>query len=700
MESLQKGQITFDKVSKQRVFELIRCGLYVLCFVGILIHLIEVDNSVFQTGKDEQNMIAMLLFAILLFVAQRVKLINWQSLAVTILYGVFVFYQTRMFYRFAPDLSSNVTTEKLTVWVLLMVITDMIVTKRIRDYSRMNLPLFAVFAISVALMAILGGEKSSVYNYICLLILFLVPIEKEEWDRIIRSLILAGIISFVITVILSEILNPFVPGVRWYGYFLNIGAFGEFLGLITALAVLSLVRIRKRFGRRNIRYVLALVWLLSVLAVVSLNGTTTYLLGAVLLAVVLLVFGSSKTGFPKLYLRMIALVIVILLGAIGILFIARIPVDSLPKNTDFANGPLGSLLRIALAGIYKIVDKILSFHDLINGARADYIQSSAMTFIHTFSSTRVGIFETFMKHTTFASGGGGLWYHGYFYPGAHNQFAQQLFEYGFLAGGVGILFTILAWISAIIGYIREKSDEYLAAMLLPAMMFGLWIGEVCTISYPITFFSLFVFAPVLAKPLPKRTESIWPSKKSLRDLTKQSRNAVFILSGCALFLSVFFIGKLIAVQDADVRDADKYITVSRTLEGADPGKGSGNGINPGTEEQTGGYVIMDSEYAAGNVKTAAWGGRGFAVIPFKGANRDDKLVLEFTACTDSEEPVRVKVCYEEEEEYITVTGAPQRYSVFYSGWPEDNNIVFVAEGGNGMQTSVRIGNVRVTNYGQ
>jgi hypothetical protein len=218
------------------------------------------------------------------------------------------------------------------------------------------------------------------------------------------------------------------------------------------------------------------------------------------------------------------------------------------------------------------------------------------------------------------------------------------------------------------------------------MMFGLWFGEVCTISYPIAFFALFLMAPVVTKPLPQRSEAIWLTSESLKGLPAKKRNGVLILSGCVLLLGLLFIGKLMSVRKADVKDAEKYIVVTASEESS---QGEENG-----------WTLFDGEYAIANMKTAAWGGRGFAVIPFTGANTGDVLELKFSAVTEGSTPVRMKVCYEEEEEYVLVSDTLQTYSITYSGWPEDNNIVFVVEGESGMEAPVHIENVQVVDYGQ
>ncbi len=139
--------ITKEKISKERFFELFRFFIYIFCSVGILMHLLEYDNSIYQTSKDTQNMYAMLFFLILALTAQRAVILNWQTLLVTVLYIPIAFYQARTFIAFAPDLSEYVILEKIVIWLALVLVTDMVVTRRARSLKETNIPIVAILAL-------------------------------------------------------------------------------------------------------------------------------------------------------------------------------------------------------------------------------------------------------------------------------------------------------------------------------------------------------------------------------------------------------------------------------------------------------------------------------------------------------------------------------------------------------------------------
>ena len=76
---------TKEKPTKERIFDLIHIGIYSLCFIGVTFHLNEVDNMTRQTFKDRQSGIAMVFFLVAVWTMRKVRLINWQSLIVTLL---------------------------------------------------------------------------------------------------------------------------------------------------------------------------------------------------------------------------------------------------------------------------------------------------------------------------------------------------------------------------------------------------------------------------------------------------------------------------------------------------------------------------------------------------------------------------------------------------------------------------------------
>ncbi len=673
---------------------LVISGLYILCFVGIFMHLIEFDTVLYQSSRNKQNMISMLFFMIIIVIAQRARILRWQSLVVTLVYAPLAVLHAQEYVKNTPDLAPTMVMESVIIWIALMVILEMVITGRVRDIRQMNLPLLALYIVMTVLMVIQGNVKYVSINFLCVLLFLFVPIEKDEWKRIIQALFAAGAIAFVLAVVLSQIINPYVPGERWYGYFTNIGAFGEFLGLITALAVISILYSKDHFGRISIPYFLSWIWTVAVFAVAMLNGTTTYLVGVGLMGMVLLVFGFRKTRFPHLFIRAMVAIIVIGIMAVAMLYVVRLSGSSEAFRDRIEMQFAGTVFQKLFAGAYKVVEKIGAFRSSVNGERADYIQSSAMTFLHTFSSRRIGIFETYLRNTSFGTNGGGLWYHGYFAPGAHSQFVQVLYENGYLAGGLNILTFTAGWIASIVGYVRRKNYYYFVPMIVLSMMLGIWTGEVCAITYPVTFISLIVMTMVIVQSLPEKTVlkegTVFPKRKK----------AIIIgaFSAAALFCIGFFVVKLARMNYEDARGAEKYLVVasasSEYLDKKETPEGNSDGDSDGV-------VIVNQDYVLQHMKTAAWGNRGYAVVSFDGVKEGDRVVLEFTAVSKNPELIPMRVSYENEiSDSLEITNESCKYTVEYEGWPDKNTIVFIVDEAEVMQSPVEISEIKLINYGQ
>lgn len=665
-----KVSINTGGISRQRILELVRYGLYIFCFVGVFMHLIEYDNVLFQTKKDLQNMISMLFFVIIIMIAQRTKLFNLPSLIITVLFVVPAYLQTWRYFRDIPDMFPAELLDRIVLWIVLMIITDMIYTKRIRKLKQMNLTYLVMFCLSAFLMIVIREWKATSLNLVLLLLFFFVDFDKREWERIVRSLFAAGLVSFILCMILSFSLNPFVPGERWYGYFLNIGPFGLFLGLITVMAVISIFYVKEKYGRLHPLYFLSWIWLLAVLGAEVLNGTTTYLVGLLFLIATIFVYRFGKNTQSARIKRILILITLFLLFSVLTLFLVQVASDSESMRNSVESSAIGSSLKNYTTGVYKIIDKIAAFRDSVNGERADFIQSSALTFLHTFTSKRVGIINTFMRNTSFSAGYSGYMYHGYYAFNAHNQYAQHLYEYGYLAGGMFIIFLVFGFVLSCVGYVRSKSKTYLAPLLVMAMLLGLWMGERCPTYYPVTFFSLFLLAPVIVWKLPqKETEEVKETKKN--------RTAIIVMSILSSLLLCFFIMKLVRMNANDAKGVEQYAMIS-------------------DEENV---QILGFKYDADKIKTAAWGNRGYLVFPFRGVNTDDVLQLKFKAYCEGAEDVDVTVFYETQVYRIKVGNEPSEYFTEFKGIPEDNNLLFIIEGGDGLNSPVIISNIVLDNLG-
>ena len=512
--------ITTEKISKERVLQLVRVALYTLFFTAILIHLNEFDNQTAETTKTTQALIVLVFFMVFLLALQKVKFLNIPSLVVTLLYAPVAVFSC-LPYAASPDLLPNAILEPVVNWLALLLIADMIATKRVRKWQQANLFFFGLFALVTVFIMYQRPTVINAKGYMYFLLLFLVKTDDEEWGRVVGSILNAGVLSFAIVCILSFVLNPqFIVGStgeltnlyevaesevnpsaggRWYGYFLNIGTFGQFLGLQTALAFLSIIRSKERFGRLSIMYFLSLVWMGGVQFIYLLVGTSDYLLGVFCMLVIVLIFGFKKNQFPRIPIR--ALVMAIVLLGLGIALIEGVEwVLSPSYSPDVIQNIVDKTpLHFFPAGSDVIIRKLTHFHDLrqVNGA---FISSPVLLFLNYLGATRPAIWRVYLEYTTFHAGdSAGLPYQRFFNMSAHSQYVQTLFNNGYFVGGLDILLFISGFIGSIVGYVKTRTEKYFVPMVLFPMMLGMWVGERSTMFYALTFITMMCFFPLMSQ---------------------------------------------------------------------------------------------------------------------------------------------------------------------------------------------------------
>ena len=512
--------ITTKKISKERVFQLVRVALYTLFFTAILIHLNEFDNQTAETTKTTQALIVLIFFMLFLFALQKVKFLNIPSLVVTLVYAPIAVFQC-LLYASSPDLLINAILEPVVNWLAFLLIADMIATKRVRKWQHANLFFFGFFALVTVFLLYQRPTFINTRGYMYFLLLFLVKTDDEEWSRVVGSILNAGVLSFAIVCILSFVLNPqFIVGPadeltnlyevaendvnpsaggRWYGYFLNIGTFGQFLGLQTALAFLSIIRSKERFGRLSLMYFLSLVWMGGVQFIFLLVGTSDYLLGVFMLLVTVLVFGFKKNQFPRILIRALVMIIVLLGLGIGMIEGVEWVLSPSYNPATIQNIIDKTPLHFFPAGADVIMRKLTNFHELrqINGA---FISSPTLLFLNYLGATRPAIWRVYLEYTTFHAGDStGLPYQRFFNISAHNQYIQTLFNNGYFVGGLNILLFVSGFIGSIVGYVKTKTEKYFVPMVLFPVMLGMWVGERSTMFYALTFITIMCFFPLMSK---------------------------------------------------------------------------------------------------------------------------------------------------------------------------------------------------------
>ena len=490
---------TKNALTKERTMELVRWGIYICCFVGMILHLNEHENVLYEVQKGFHRDMVFIFFFLILFSMQRVKLLNWQSAVVSVVYAAISFFQIH-FYGGSPELVRNAIFDHIVYWMVFMLITDMVVTGRVRSLRKMNVVLFAFLCFLSAWLMFYREGRAVPFFYLYCILLCLIPVSEKEWNRILDALIAAGLISLIIVVIVSEGVNPLKQstevGMRWYGGFLTLGTFAQFIGLETVLATVGLFRIKNRYNNNIILYIVCGLWLVGTFVLAVLCGTMNYGIGLILFLAAVFIFGIRKFSFPWLVIRI--LIAVSLLFLLGILILDLIPVvvspdfdaDALRRMIDYTP------LRFFPAGAEEVIEKIRNLHSYRQSnynfvsLDANFQNNPIVVFVNMLGSGRASIWYVFLQNTSFEAGGGGLDVGTLFALHAHNEYIQLLYEYGFFAGGLTILFYLAGWITASVCYVKSKNDLFILPILLLPMMFGMWVGEISSVFFSLTGIAL------------------------------------------------------------------------------------------------------------------------------------------------------------------------------------------------------------------
>ena len=132
------------------------CGT--ICLTYALLFFLDSANEIYQTLKDIYSAKAFFMLALFMFIAQRVRLFNWQSLVAILLYTP-VGLAYRNMRAESPDLFAR---DKVVVWtfgILLLIVVDMIVYKKVNPLARFHNPSLILFSLMAVAMIFHRGDR-------------------------------------------------------------------------------------------------------------------------------------------------------------------------------------------------------------------------------------------------------------------------------------------------------------------------------------------------------------------------------------------------------------------------------------------------------------------------------------------------------------------------------------------------------------
>ena len=707
--------ITKDKPSKSRILELVRVGLYTFCFIGIIVHFNEHENVIYETSKAAQRDIAMLFFIGIMFVMQRIRLINWQSLLVTIVFAPFAVLGVTRFSQ-SPDLIPPAIMEQIALWLELLLITDMAITKRVRKLKDMNWAMFLLLGSVIVLLFILrsSGNPAPV-TLLAFLLFCLIPADRDELNHVLCGLLNAGFLCFIQAMIVSEVVNPIDftggNGNRWYGYFLTLGTFGQYLGIQTVFAIGSIYLAKKRRGRLNPFYFISFLWLLTVLAAAFFCGVTNYLVGAFFLCATLFVFGfgKKKEGY---FIRGLIVLILITVGGIFLLDFIRYLVNGYNQEEFLRfidNSPLKVLSGTAHVLATKLENahqfKSIYFHGM--SISSSFIESPLLMLMNSLGSGRIFIWREYLKNTSFMGNSGELPVADIVALHAHNEYIQSLYEFGFAAGAMYIILYLVAYVRSIIGYLKEKSPFFFVSMISLAMMLGMWTGETSSIHFLLTFITtLLMMINVVFMHKKREGRDAEPVAEN-RGYSKAAISSIIILLILFLGLTGVFGYKLFH----DSHDAKQAVNQYLYIKNEEPVNTDtyvlvmGPSIDEFSTEavcQTLGSpksVVSDSEIQKVADK-ASWTDCVFYAFDLPEEYEvGDRILIELTARSTCGEEVPVDLLYYTHKSVLYLHDEPVRYASIITIEDCEQRITLRFPIINDETPEVVMGNIRLTEYG-
>ena len=459
--------------------------------VGLLFYCIksltDYDNVYYQTWKNEAAAKAILAFTAIVFIIRKVKLLNWQSLVATLLFGAVVFERLH-FWADAEDILNAVKPQLVAEWLSLMIIIDMILYKNINNlFKGVNYLAILYILMTFGMIWRRHDRMDPIVLVFPMLLFALVKMEKDRIEWLYNRFIDSWFISFIYVIARSFIENPY-KGFRYYGYFLNIGYFGVYMVCCLVVAISALVYTKNTSGRKNIKYIIAIIWIISLSYMLWIINTRTILVGLVFCLIFHFLFIRKKVDRKIIIKRALILGAIILISSILFVFLAKLSVN-------ISNEWINKYYKGTFSPVVYLVMNMRGIGRIINDNTIG-LWNKIYQIVDTLSSSRLSIAKEYSQSFSYDGNGSiGVLIEedDYWAYGAHNTYIQFCIEYGYLTIVEILSIFILALANSIKLYIRNNNRNYTVLFILWfAAMFGVWFGESCTLFYPITFWG-FVF---------------------------------------------------------------------------------------------------------------------------------------------------------------------------------------------------------------
>lgn len=487
------------KINLMDVKEVIAGMIGIACLAGTIIWLCNAQNEVYQTQKDIRYAKAFFCLAAFLFVTQRVRLWNWQSLVASIVY-LPIGYMYRVSREFAPSLFERDKVVAWIVWLLVLIAVDMAVYKKYTPLEKFNKYALSIYALTATFMMFYRNGKNYPIVFVIGFIFYLIPLGKKGWEKVQEQFCYAWLVSFVIMLVRSVTKNYKTAGNgRWYGDFLNIGDFGLFLGCMIAVILYKLYQIRRDKGRKNIEYLLWLAALPVCIWAVLRVCTITLFIGMLFVLLMGFIVVRKEVKYKDIVKR----IAIVVLGTVIILIIGYLLLRYIRDNADKTYW--GTVLKegnVIVKPIASFVYRVkYMFTEGYTFARSRIFEPNTLiNSVDLFTSGRLSIVKVFSENFNWTGNpSDGFWVGEYFAYNTHNTYSQLIYDYGYLGGGLFIFLLVFVLVAAVRRFVSTKDAKTVFACVWMAMLLGLLMGESANLYFPVMTSTLIVFYPIMVK---------------------------------------------------------------------------------------------------------------------------------------------------------------------------------------------------------
>lgn len=478
------GLFDLKKVKMEDCKQIVVNIIVSLLFFFTIISFSNYDNALYQTQKNLVGAIGIATFLAIIMIVRKVNIINIPS-CIASLVMCLVAYNRIYFWRESIDIVKVVVAQVIGEWIALMIVIDAVKKKDVKGIS-LNLLSIAYILLTFGMLYRRNGRMEPYLLVFPLGLFALTKFDDKKWEWFVKRFISGCFLCFFYFAIKSFVTVKYIGG-HYYGCFTNVGIFGLFAAVMFSVAILSLMISKDTYGYKSVRFVISVVWLVTVCILAWMIGTRAMTVGIVC-TVFAMFFLCRKDISRKASLRRIAVIAGIILLAGAFMIVMLLMVD---KNAYYQSFDAEKNYQTAgfLAPFHSFVGRI---NMVARNAEGSNRIERIMSMLDLFTSGRLTIAKYYIENFNFDGNPYSYFVWGdYYIFSAHNNYIQYLFDYGYYSFVELMTLMIGSLVVFVKNYIRTKNKIlYLFPVLWILATMGGWIGEAANFYYPSTFFSL------------------------------------------------------------------------------------------------------------------------------------------------------------------------------------------------------------------